>query len=99
MNVSNTDEEQTNRSYSLKRSAKAFSIFSVILFIVMYGSYYLGLYGFSISPLFKGEKDLWTPVHHYIILALCGGAAAAGGAYSRKIQTATNKKAATNSRA
>lgn len=84
MNTSDKDEEQVKRSNSLKRAAIAFFLFSGILFAVMYGSYYLGLYGFSISHIFNGEKDLWTPLHHYIVEAICGGAVAAGAAYSRK---------------
>jgi hypothetical protein len=84
MNAKDKSDEQINRSNSLKRAVIMFFLYGGILFVVLYGSYYLGLYGFSISPLFSREKNLLTPLHRYIIEAICGGIVAAGVAYSRK---------------
>ena len=65
----------------LKKAAVAFCIVFAVVFVVDFGSYYLGLYGFSFAPFAGGKDSLWPIIHSAAMIATVAGFPAAGAVY------------------
>ncbi len=62
---------------SLKKAVMAFAVFGVILWLANFGSYYLGMYGFTIAPFAHHQDGLSWRIYDDACKSV-GGAMAAG---------------------
>jgi hypothetical protein len=61
-----------------KKAVATFCIVAVLFFIVFFGSFYLGRYGFSFT---HGQDDLWPIIRHDAFLAMSPAIIAAFSVY------------------
>jgi hypothetical protein len=61
----------------VRRAAKVFGLIFGVVFLAIFGSDYLGSYGFSIDPILHEKRKLWWLIYHDFIGALGGGLTAA----------------------
>jgi len=81
---------------SLKKAVMAFCIFGGILWLANFGSYYLGMYGFTFAPFAHQQDGLSWRIYDDACKS-AGGAVAAGVATylnARKKQDEKSKPAA-----
>jgi len=81
---------------SLKKGLLAFCIFGVILWLANFGSYYLGMYGFTIAPFTHKQDGLWWRIYDDACKSAGGAVAAGVSTYlaARKKQDEKSKAAA-----
>jgi len=61
----------------LKKAVMAFAFFGLILWLANFGSYYLGMYGFTIAPFIHQQDGLSWTIYDDARKSI-GGAMAAG---------------------
>jgi hypothetical protein len=87
---------QIGDTKSLKKAAMTFCIFGGLLWLANFGSYYLGIYGFTIAPFTHSQIGLWSRIDDDAHRSLGGAMAAAVSTYltARKKQDEKSKPAA-----
>jgi len=87
---------QIGDAKSFKKAVIAFFIVVAVLQLVDFGSFYLGRYGFSLTPLIHGQDGLWWLFYQDAETSAGGGMAAAVSVYfgARRKQDEKSKAAA-----
>jgi hypothetical protein len=87
---------QIGDTKSFKKAMIAFCVAVGVLLLVDFGSFYLGRYGFSLTPLIHGQDGLWWLFYQDAEMSAGGGMAAAVSVYfgARRKEDEKSKSAA-----